>query len=119
MIPVAHIRFYTDEDIYGAVAVALRDAGFDAVSTPEAGRLTESDESQLQWAADEGRSLVTFNVAHFAALHTRWMNDGRQHSGIIVSTQRPIGELLRRLLRVAEDLTAEVMRNRLEFLSDW
>ena len=53
--------FFTDEDIYAAVAVALRKAGLDAVSTPEAGRLGESDDSQLAWAADQGRVLVTFN----------------------------------------------------------
>lgn len=62
-------KFFTDEDIYAAVAPALRKAGGDAVSTPEAGRLGESDESQLAWAAREGRVLVTFNVAHFSALH--------------------------------------------------
>ena len=43
--------FFTDEDVYAAVAVALRKAGLDAVSTPEAGRLGESDDSQLAWAA--------------------------------------------------------------------
>jgi hypothetical protein len=42
------LRYFTDEDIYGAVATALRKSGVDAVSTPEAGRLAETDESQLQ-----------------------------------------------------------------------
>lgn len=60
-------RFFTDEDIYGAAAIALRRVGFDAVSTPETGRIRTSDESQLVWAVGEGRTLVTFNVAHFAA----------------------------------------------------
>jgi Domain of unknown function (DUF5615) len=55
--------------VYGAVASALRSAGIDAVSTPEVGRLGESDESQLEWATAEERAIVTFNVAHFAALH--------------------------------------------------
>jgi len=67
---MAKVRFLTDEDIYGAIAPAMRKAGFDAVSTPEAGRRSESDESQLAWAQVEGRAIVTFNVAHFAALHT-------------------------------------------------
>ena len=58
-------RFFTDEDVYAGVASGLRKSGVDAVSTPEAGRLGESDESQLAFAAGEGRSLVTFNVAHF------------------------------------------------------
>src|SRR5206468_1368772 len=94
-------RFFTDEDIYGAVAVALSRAGFDAVSTPETGRLGTSDESQLDWAAGEGRVLVTFNVAHFARLHTTWLRQGRHHAGIVVSSQRPIGDVLRRLLHLA------------------
>ena len=62
-------RFFTDEDVYAAVATALRKAGLDSVSTPEAGRIGEGDESQLAFAAAQGRVLVTFNVAHFAALH--------------------------------------------------
>lgn len=113
------IRFFTDEDVYGAVAPALRRDGVDAVSTPESGRLGESDESQLQWASGEGRLLVTFNVAHFAALHAEWMHQRRQHAGIVVSVQRPIGDLLRRLLHLAAKFDADSMRDRLEFLGDW
>ena len=113
------IRFFTDEDVYGSTTAALRKAGFDAISTPETSRLGESDESQLGWARDAGRALVTFNVAHFAKLHAQWMQQGRHHSGMIVSQQRPIGDLLRRLLNLAETLDANAMQNRLEFLSDW
>jgi hypothetical protein len=40
-----------DEDIYSAVAFALRRAGVDTVSTAEVHRLGESDESQLLWAS--------------------------------------------------------------------
>ncbi len=43
---MASIRFFTDEDVYGSVAPALRQHGYDAVSTPEAGRLAESDDNQ-------------------------------------------------------------------------
>src|SRR5688572_13998103 len=113
------IQFFTDEDVYGSVAMALRGAGFDAVSTPEAGRLGESDDSQLEWATRQGRLLVTFNVAHFASLHAQWLRDGQHHAGIVVSTQRPIGDTLRRLLRLANELDAEAMRDRLEFLGSW
>ncbi len=48
---MSKLTFFTDEDVYAAVAVGLRKASLDAVSTPEAGRLGESDESQLAWAA--------------------------------------------------------------------
>lgn len=113
------IQFFTDEDVYGTTARALRTAGFDAVSTPERGRLGESDESQLEWAIAQQRVFVTFNVSHFASLHSLWLQQGRHHFGIIVSQQRAIGDLLRRLLKLAGALDAEAMHDRLEFLSDW
>ena len=112
-------KFFTDEDVYAAVAPALRKTGVDAVSTPEAGRLRESDESQLVWSIGQGRVLVTFNVAHFASLHADWVDRGRSHAGIIVSSQRPIGDLLRRLRRLASVMDAESLRDRLEFLGSW
>jgi hypothetical protein len=113
------IRFFTDEDVYGAVAGALRRAGFDAISTPEAGRLRESDESQLLWAATQGYVFVSFNVGHFAGQHSERLRRGEHHSGIVVSQQLPIVDILRRLLHLASSLEAEAMHDRLEFLSDW
>ncbi len=113
------IRFLMDEDVYGAVSSALRRAGIDALSTTEAGRGGESDQSQLDWASNENRALLTFNVGHFAALHAVRIAEGRHHAGIIVSAQRPIGEVIRRLVHLASALDAESMRDRLEFLGDW
>jgi hypothetical protein len=112
-------RFFTDEDIYGAVAPALRRAGVDAISTPETAPLAQSDESQLERAAADGRAIVTFNVGHFAELHSRWMEEGRHHAGIVVSQQRPIGEVIRRVHHLASVLDAEALCDRFEFLSDW
>ena len=37
------VAIFTDEDVYAAVAPALRKAGLDAVSTHEVGRRGESD----------------------------------------------------------------------------
>ena len=113
------IRFFTDEDVYGVIAAALRAAGYDARSAPESGRRGESDESQLEWAGNEGRVLVTFNVSHFAQLHTAWLGAGRHHAGIIASSQRPVREVLRRLLHLGVSRDAETMCDRLEFLGDW
>ena len=113
------IRFLMDEDVFGAVAPALRRARIDALSTTEAGRGGESDESQLDWASNENRALLTFNVGHFADLHAMRMAESRHHAGIVVSSQRPIREVIRRLLHLASALDAESMRDRLDFLSDW
>jgi hypothetical protein len=116
---MAAIRFFTDEDIYGAIAAALHRARIDVCSTPELGRRGQSDESQLEWASAEGRVFFTFNVAHFAELHATWLRQGRHHAGIVVSSQRPIGDAVRRLLHLSGELDAESMRDRLEFLSWW
>jgi len=112
-------RFFTDEDMHAAVAPTLRQAGFDAISTPEANRLAEPDEEQLIWAAAQGRVVVTFNTGHFVALHTQWLRQGRPHAGIVVSTQTSVGEVFHRLLRLAAVLDADVMQDRLEFLRNW
>ena len=113
------IGVYTDEDVHAAVAAGLRKAGLDAVSTPESGRRGMSDESQLAWATGEGRVLLTFNVADFAALHADWIARNRNHAGIVVSGQRNVGDLLRRVLHLAGTLDAAAMQNRLEYASDW
>ena len=85
----------------------------------ETGRRGQSDESQLEWASAEGRLLVTFNVAHFAWLHADWLRQGRHHAGIVVSSQRSIGDVVRRLRHLAVAAQAESLRDRLEFLGDW
>jgi hypothetical protein len=111
--------FFTDEDIHGDVAALLRAAGFDAVSTPEAGRMGRDDVDQLTWAAQEGRVLVTFNVGDFARIHHMWLRNGRNHAGLVVSRQRSIGDLVRRLVRLGRALGGDDMRDRLEYLSNW
>jgi hypothetical protein len=116
---MAAIRLFTDEDVYGAIAVALRRTKIDVSSTPEVGRRGQPDESQLEWASTEGRVFFTFNVAHFAQLHTTWLRQGRRHAGIVVSSQRPIGDVVRRLPHLSSELDAESMCNRPEFLGDW
>jgi hypothetical protein len=91
----------------------------DAISTIDADRGGESDKSQLDWASSQNRTLVTFNVGHFAHLHSVRVAEGRHHAGVIVSSQRPVGDVIRRLRHLANVLDAESMRDRLEFLSDW
>lgn len=47
------------------------------------------------------------------------MKQGRHHAGIVVSSQRPIGEVIRRLAHLAATIDAASMCDRLEFLGDW
>lgn len=58
---MSDISFFTDEDVHGELAGILRANGFDAVSAPEAGRLSEPDPTHLEWCHKHGRTIVTFN----------------------------------------------------------
>ena len=116
---MSQIRFFTDEDIYAAVAVALRRHGIDVISTPEVGRLGETDESQLLFATNQQRAILTFNVADFAILHAQWLQQGKHHAGIVISQQRQVGDLVRRIVNLATTLDAASIVDRLEFVGDW
>ena len=90
------------------------------VTASEQGMVGKTDEQQLEWTAANGRSLYSFNRGDFHRLHTRWLREGRSHSGIILSRQDlSVGEQMRRLLRLINRLTPDGMRDRIEFLSAW
>ena len=107
------IRLYLDEDVFKDVAPALRARGFDAVSVHELGHYGWSDAEQLAYATAEGRAIFTFNAPDYVALHSKYMSEGKRHSGIIVSKQHPIRETLRRLLDLLNRVTADEIPNQL------
>ena len=110
------LRLFLDEDVHAVLAVALRKRGHDAVHTLEERRLGLPDESQLNFATKENRCLVTFNVGDFVWLHNRWIEQSREHAGIIVSKQLPVGEKLRRLLVLLQKESGDSMCGRVHFL---
>jgi predicted nuclease of predicted toxin-antitoxin system len=110
------LRLFLDEDVHAALAAALRKRGHDAIHALETKRLGLSDESQLNFATEGNRCLVTFNVGDFVRLHNRWIQAGREHAGIIVSKQLPVGEMLRRLLALLQKESGDSMRGQVRFL---
>ena len=63
------IRLYLDADVHKRIATALRLQHFDVISAHETDRLGASDDTQLQFAAEHGRTLFTFNTSHSLHLH--------------------------------------------------
>jgi hypothetical protein len=113
------VALYTDEDVTDDLASALRRRGYDAQSTAEAGNLSLSDEDQLRYATERGKALFTYNIKDFISLAHQWNDQGIEHAGIILSeqfSQRQFGELLRRLLRLLDTLTADEMRQQIIYL---
>ena len=112
---------YLDEDaLDSSLLVALRAAGFDCLTTSEAGMRGRSDEEQLTFATSEGRVLFTRNGRDFRILETQWLAGGRNHAGIVVLSRRAaVGVRLRAFQAMAERFSAEDMKNRLEFLLNY
>ncbi len=113
------IAFYTDEDVHQQLAQKIREHGFDAISAHEVGHFQVDDERHLEYATTQRRAVLTHNQRHFEPLHRKWLSERRDHAGIILSTQIEIGELLRRTLRLLDQVTADEMRNNLRYLSDF
>ncbi len=116
------VRLYLDRHIMTRLAVDLRGRGYDVLTTAEAGKDTASDAEQLAFATAEHRAILTFNIRDFARLHQAWMATGQVHAGIIVSRQlgsRQYGTLLKRVLRLLNDLSGEQMRGNFVHLEQY
>jgi Domain of unknown function (DUF5615) len=116
---VTQLALYLDEHVQLALAEALKARGVDILTTQEARNIGLHDVDQLAFAAENRRSLFSYDKRHFARIHYEWMRMKRQHAGIILSDQLTIGLLLRRLMKLHLSLNTEDMINRLEYLSSW
>ena len=66
---MAALRFFIDEDPQQDLAKTLGALGLDAVATREAGTKGASDARQLEFAAAQGRALITCNATDYALIH--------------------------------------------------
>ena len=116
------IRLYFDEDsMRQALVTALRARGIDVETALEADMIERPDAEHLAFATREGRVLFSFNVGDFYRLHTDLVRRTESHAGLVLAQQQTysVGEQLRRLLNLVASLSAEDMRNRVEFLGVW
>ncbi len=107
------IRFHLDEHIALAVANGLRRQGLDVTTSHEAGLVGHDDHEQLAFAIAEGRVLVT-NDHHFTIPERH----SPPHAGICYChpDKYTTRQLLEVLVVVAECLSSEEMKDRLEYL---
>lgn len=112
-------RLYLDEHLSPRLAGQLRRYGFDAISSHESGMLSKDDSQQLAHAAAERRALVTFNFSDFACLHEQYMAEGKEHWGIVFSTEESFSILLHRLLRLLNSVFAEELQNHIRWLNEF
>jgi predicted nuclease of predicted toxin-antitoxin system len=104
---------YTDEDMSALVATLLRSRGLDITTVPEQTTLGKTDIEQLEFAISMGRCILTHNRVDFERLHLHYVEQNRQHSGIIVVPQKNAYEIAQRIGILVSALTADEIRNQL------
>jgi hypothetical protein len=62
---------------------------------------------------------LTYNGKDFMPLFDQYWWSGREHYGIIISEQLPIGELARCMLRLLNSVSADEMKNNYKNLGEF
>jgi len=117
--PRLYIALYTDEDVYGEIAPQIRLRGYDALSAIEAEKTGIEDEEQLNFALEQGRTILTHNMGDFERLHTLYREKNREHFGIVVAPQWEIGVILARVLNMLDQVDADQMKNQYHHLGEF
>jgi predicted nuclease of predicted toxin-antitoxin system len=110
------IELYLDEDVDVLVADLLRTRGFVATTTRDAGKLQASDAERMACALGRQETLLTHNRADFEALARTYLATGQFHHGIIIATRHPPYEIVRRLLLILNQVTADEMQDQLRYI---
>lgn len=113
------IRLYIDADITPRLARELRSRGYDAISAHEVGQAQASDPEQMVFVAREGRTLLTCNARDFTPIFQDYWFAGQQHSGVVVSEQLELGEMLHRVVALLEGVPEEEMLNNWKNLAEF
>lgn len=104
---------YSDEDMSALVATLLRSRGLDITTVPEQGTLGKTDREQLEFTTSVGRCILTHNRVDFERLHLQYIDQNREHFGIIVVPQKNAYEVAQRIGILVSTLTADEIRNQL------
>lgn len=118
-MPMPSPKLYLNEHLSPRLAAQLRQYGFDVTCTIEAEMIEADDDAQLAHAVSEQRAIVTFNHRDFAALHSQYTMCGKEHWGIIFSTEETVDTLRRRLLRLLNSLSAKELKNQIRWLNEF
>src|SRR5262245_31565324 len=107
------IKFFFDQHIPDAVASALTQRGIDVLTAFQAGRCGLQDSEQLAFSLSEQRVVVSFDPDYLALAAS-----GASHAGIAwcPATKYSIGQLIQALLMVHGVLSADDMKNGVEYL---
>ncbi len=107
-------KLLIDENVHHGLAATLRQHGYDAVSAQEAGLRQTPDLEIFDYAINEKRAIVTFNLIDFKRLVEDALKQGKVFHGVIIGTHdKGFKITLREVLRILRDYDQENLRNNL------
>jgi predicted nuclease of predicted toxin-antitoxin system len=104
---------HTDEDVSALVATLLRARGLNVTTVPEQATLGKSDREQLEFATSLDRCILTHNRVDFERLHLQYIEEDKEHCGIIVVPHKNAYEVAQRIGILVNTLTADEIKNQL------
>jgi predicted nuclease of predicted toxin-antitoxin system len=104
------VRLLLDEHFSPQIARELRERGHDVSAVQELPELRSlADHALLAHAVDDRRTLLTNNVSDFVIVARRWAEEGRDHYGLLFTsdasmprTREGIGRFVEALQRLME-----------------
>jgi len=117
--PANSPKLHLNEHLSPRLAAQLRRYGFDVTSSQESLSLADDDSAQLAYSASERRAILTFNFTDFVLLHESYVAQGRDHWGIVLSTEESISVLMHRLLRLLNSVSADELKNQIRWLNEF
>ena len=99
------LKLLADENFDNTIVRGLhrRNPTLDAVRVQDVGLIGKDDPTILDWAAQEGRILLTHDVATITRYAYDRVREGQSMPGVIeVSTDAPIGQVIEDLLVLVE-----------------
>src|SRR5437660_1572046 len=99
------LRFLTDEDFDNDIVRSLlqRLPDLDVIRAQDAGLMRTADPAILEWAAREGRILLTHDVTTMKAYAYDRVANGLPMPGVfVVSQTKPLGLIIEHVILLAE-----------------
>jgi len=113
------LKLYLNENLTWRIAKALREYGYDVISSHEANMDHTDDPTQFSFAVSQKRSVVTNNFSDFIALDEEYRVKEKSHYGIILTTKSTISVIVRRLRVLIETVSENDMKNQIRWLNEF
>jgi predicted nuclease of predicted toxin-antitoxin system len=109
-------KLLLDEHIWLYLAALLRAQGYEVTHVNEVDLMSTPDDKIMEYAVSKKMAVVTFDMKDYIPLTIQYVNDGKEHYGVVLSKELSHGELKRRVTKLLESVTAEELMNMVKYL---